>query len=116
MGELESGAFQGPDDTEGLPHDNIFGILAPDFGLESIGDPIIAQALDRLRQGTLEDEIKGEFVVAGAQDLGLSFPTVLEFPGFLVENTFPPMSSSPTRCGRRDEPTGRQVNGPRTRT
>jgi hypothetical protein len=45
------------------------------------------QSLHALRQGALEDDVKGEFVVIGRQSLGLALSGIAELP-FLFEEDF----------------------------
>ena len=46
------------------------------------------QSLDALRQGALEDHVKGEFVVIGGESLSLAFSGIAEFPVFLEKDLF----------------------------
>lgn len=41
MGELKSRGLQGPNDTQWLPDDDIFGIFPSDFRFETVDDPVV---------------------------------------------------------------------------
>ena len=85
MCQFQRTGLQSPDNPQWLPNDDILDIFVPDLGLEAISHVGISQTLDALRQRTVEDDIKGIFVVARTQGFGFAFAGLAESPGFFVE-------------------------------
>lgn len=97
MCKLQSARIQRPDDSQWLPDNYVLCVLSSDLRFEPIRDPCVAQALNTLRQGTIQDDVEGKFVVISWQNLRLPFTCIPKLPGLLKERTFSP--GFPTSSG-----------------
>ena len=104
MCQFQRTGLQGANNPQWLPHDDILDVFAPDLGLEAVSHVGVSQALDALRQRTVEDDVERVFVVARAQGLGFALAGLAEPPGFFVERALPPVFAATTGGSRGEVP------------
>jgi hypothetical protein len=90
MRQFKSTGVQRTDNAQRFPDNNILGILAPDFRLESVGHVGITETLDTLWHGAFEYHMEWKLIVARSDNLSLAFARVFECPGLFIKHLFPP--------------------------
>lgn len=105
MGQFQRTRVQRPHNSHGLSNGNVAHIFPANLGLEAVRDPGIVQALDTFRQRPFQDDVEGELVIVGGENLGFAFSSLAELPDFFEKDLFLVRLAATGGRARREVPT-----------